>query len=276
MEINFLKLNIGSNDILLVDFLKATPPEDSIIPDIAKSICKRHRGVGANGLLLILPGKEEKIFLRYFLSNGREIDVFCDPIICCAKYIFDRGLTGKDDFKVETISGKKKVDIIDSKNFRICSGKPFSIPDNTELYEEPESEYSVPIVLNNKNYNVIPLRIHTGGIVLFADRLTREKYKSLKNSLREVPEFKSQPLIVAQVISRESIQQKTENYKDSREIISTASMSTVASVISGFTEREVVVYSDQTELYVQWLQPSNKIYVTTSADYAFSGTYYLE
>ena len=56
MELNFYKLQIGGNDLLLVNEINRATISTEILPKIAKSICKRSKGVGANGIIFLYSG----------------------------------------------------------------------------------------------------------------------------------------------------------------------------------------------------------------------------
>ena len=50
----------------------------------------------------------------------------------------------------------------------------------------------------------------------------------------------------------------------------------VASVLNGFTDREVLVHLEGGNLLIQWSGEDNRLYATGPADYVFTGTYYFE
>ncbi|HEV2494113.1 MAG TPA: diaminopimelate epimerase [Terriglobia bacterium] len=165
MEVPFAKYQAVGNDFVVVSaskfFLVArrTPhilltivgagPQQSLWAiALARSICHRQMGVGADGLLVILPPGRAGHHARMFVFNadGSEAEMSGNGIRCAAAYLLERGgqgkgarsakpakrLTSPRALRIETGAGLKSLRIIEAEEtcwvFRVGMGKPILAP----------------------------------------------------------------------------------------------------------------------------------------------------
>jgi len=103
----FTKLQSVGNDFILVE--AANMNRDWA--ELARAICQRNFGVGADGLLLLIPSEIADFGMRVFNTNGSEAEACGNGLRCLVKYTIDRGLTSTvaDEVTVETIAGLRKA-----------------------------------------------------------------------------------------------------------------------------------------------------------------------
>ncbi|MEX2228469.1 MAG: diaminopimelate epimerase [Dehalococcoidia bacterium] len=99
----FWKMHGTGNDFVLMD---SDEPEAGW-SELAIAICDRHFGVGADGLILVLPSTRADRRMRIFNADGSEPEMCGNGIRCFVKYCFDRKLVPSTDgtMTVETIPG---------------------------------------------------------------------------------------------------------------------------------------------------------------------------
>ncbi|MGA7677789.1 MAG: diaminopimelate epimerase, partial [Dehalococcoidia bacterium] len=68
---NFTKLQATGNDFILLD----TRNMERDWPKLARDMCHRHHGIGADGLLLVMPSKAADLKMRMFNPDGSEAEV---------------------------------------------------------------------------------------------------------------------------------------------------------------------------------------------------------
>src|SRR5262245_55100435 len=98
----FTKMHGIGNDYIYVDCFKqqvADPVKTSI------AVSDRHFGIGADGLILIMPSDRADIRMRMFNADGSESEMCGNGVRCVAKYALDHGLTKSNPVKVETGRG---------------------------------------------------------------------------------------------------------------------------------------------------------------------------
>lgn len=102
---NFAKLQATGNDFIVIDARRLRRNWS----DLAKKMCHRHFGIGADGLILILSSRIAKLRMRMFNPDGSEAEICGNGLRCLAKYAFERGLVKNRIFSVETRAGIKKL-----------------------------------------------------------------------------------------------------------------------------------------------------------------------
>ena len=70
-----------------------------------------HFGIGSDGLVLIMPSETADFKMRIFNADASEAKMCGNGSRCIAKYVYDKGLTDKTTFTLETLSGIKTIDV---------------------------------------------------------------------------------------------------------------------------------------------------------------------
>ena len=72
---------------------------------MAQRLCDRHTGIGADGLVIVMPSKVADVRMRIINSDGSEAEMCGNGIRCFAKYAYDRKIIDTEVFTVETLAG---------------------------------------------------------------------------------------------------------------------------------------------------------------------------
>ena len=150
------------------------------LSQIAKYMCDRNFGIGADGLILAEESDIADIKMRIFNKNGTEEEISGNGIRCFARYVFDNKIVNKTNMKVETKAGIKNVKIKMNEEIEVDMGKPiFDDMKNINI----KNTYRIPIVINIKlnDNKFIGNYISMGNphIVIFVnnvDKIDIEKY----------------------------------------------------------------------------------------------------
>lgn len=277
MEIDFYKIQILKNDLILVNYLYTPPPEPKKLGALSEFMCRQHTGIGGNGTLFLEPGKVEKVKLRFILPNGKSSPVNNDALLCAARFSFDSGFSEGTQIRFEINGESRILDIIDSSNFRLSLGTPVFFESGQELIEKPDQDYNMNLKVKNRDYIVTPVSFGINGIVFFPGEMKTRFQKELSGRFKDVlkREYNFQP-VFAQVYSREELLVRSWFTKTPVDFTSIAGMASVASVINGFADREPLVHLNRQELFVQWNGRTNHVLVTAKPEYVYSGSYYAE
>jgi diaminopimelate epimerase len=116
----FTKLQAAGNDFVLIDAREM----DADWPALATGMCDRHFGVGADGLLLLLPSSKADLRLRMFNPDGSEAEACGNGLRCFVRYARDRGLVRTNEFVVETMAGTREARLEDGAHIRVAMGRP--------------------------------------------------------------------------------------------------------------------------------------------------------
>lgn len=102
-DIKFTKMHGAGNDYVYIDCIKAECPAD--LPELAIRIADRHFGVGADGLVVILPSRKADFRMRIFNADGSEAQMCGNASRCVAKFLHDNEYSGNATITLETLAG---------------------------------------------------------------------------------------------------------------------------------------------------------------------------
>ncbi|MFT0819327.1 diaminopimelate epimerase, partial [Synechococcus sp. W60.3] len=105
-RLSFHKYQGLGNDFILVD--NRHQPQPCLTPEEAVALCNRRFGVGADGVIFLLPGQEGADFsMRLFNSDGSEAEMCGNGIRCLARFLQDLGIPGQDGaYQIHTLAGR--------------------------------------------------------------------------------------------------------------------------------------------------------------------------
>ena len=96
------------NDFIIIDSFRQliNSPET-----VAKRLCARRFGVGADGLILALPSEAADARMRIFNADGGEPEMCGNGIRCLGKFLYDSGIVPKSHMTIETLAGVLSLDL---------------------------------------------------------------------------------------------------------------------------------------------------------------------
>lgn len=105
-DVHFTKVHGLGNDFILVDDLEGAFSEDEK-PGLARALCRRHFGVGADGLIFATPPTSGEFDVRFqiFNADGSQAEMCGNGIRAFAKFVHERGVVAGSEVRVETLAG---------------------------------------------------------------------------------------------------------------------------------------------------------------------------
>jgi diaminopimelate epimerase len=179
----FSKLQATGNDFILVDALTGLGKRDW--GELARAMCDRHFGIGADGLILVQNSTSADLEMRLFNSDGSEAEVSGNGLRCFAKYAIEKGLIGEISSRVkqsnrsltiETLSGVRKVKAYMSGNkvnraevnMGLPRFQPQQIPVEVKVDIIPILDY--PLVIDGEKLTLSLLSMGNPHAVSFLSR----------------------------------------------------------------------------------------------------------
>lgn len=105
---DFVKMHGLGNDFV---FIEDKTGQDKDYTALARAMCNRHTGIGADGLIVIVDSRVADVRMRIINSDGSEAEMCGNGIRCFAKYVYDSGIIEKKRFTVETPAGIMEPEI---------------------------------------------------------------------------------------------------------------------------------------------------------------------
>lgn len=154
---NFTKLQGAGNDFILVETGEISRDWSTM----AVTICDRHFGIGADGLLLLEPSDSADFQMQIFNADGSEAEACGNGLRCLVKYIVDTGLVDSEtqEISVETAAGIRKARIYrlpdKQAKIQIGMGEPKFRAEDIPVVIETEKGSTVDIMLILSHHLVI-------------------------------------------------------------------------------------------------------------------------
>ena len=136
----FTKLHGAGNDFVLVDALSL----DRDWAKLAVAVCDRHFGVGADGLLLVLPSDSADLRMRMYNPDGSEAEQCGNGVRCFVKYAIERSLVSLQEgaMTVQTAAGvlTTQATVTEGRvdSVRVAMGRPRFAPQEIPVAVEAE------------------------------------------------------------------------------------------------------------------------------------------
>ncbi len=104
MKLKFTKMHGIGNDFVVIDAISQTI---SLTATQIQHIADRHFGIGCDQLLLVERATMPDADFRYriFNADGSEVEQCGNGARCFVQFVHDKGLTQKNEIRVETVSG---------------------------------------------------------------------------------------------------------------------------------------------------------------------------
>ncbi|MFI0347519.1 MAG: diaminopimelate epimerase [Chthoniobacterales bacterium] len=139
MRLDFTKMNGAGNDFIMIDDHRHGSL--SLSSSQIGKLCDRHRGIGADGLLILESGKTTLYRMRYYNADGHEAEMCGNGARCFTRYLA-RILgeqSGKISFQTEAgiLTGELLGDQV-----RLMMSNPHSIQLSKSI-PLPDQEYEV-------------------------------------------------------------------------------------------------------------------------------------
>jgi diaminopimelate epimerase len=240
MIIPFVKAHGGGNDFLLVRGVKLS---DAGYAALARAICERHHGVGADGLVVF----DGPASIRLFNADGSEAAISGNGTRCAAALLMEEGLAG-ESLDIETRAGVKRLRLLerDGRRFRLemRMGRPVYSPD--DLKREIETSLG--------KWQAAILDVGNPQCALLVDDLDFD-WKALGREIESHPCFPHRTNVsFVRVLDRHTIEARFYE-RGAGPTLSSGTGSTgaaVAAILSGRAESPVRVLTQAGELDLEW------------------------
>ncbi|KEI10603.1 diaminopimelate epimerase [Clostridium sp. K25] len=267
----FTKMQGTGNDFVVIDDRKGI--FNGRESEVAKKVCNRRFGIGADGILLVRKSEISDIKMEIINADGSYAAMCGNGIRCFARYVYDSKIVLKDIINIETGDGIKiaHLNILDNTvlgitiNMGEFSLNPEDIPANCK-----EKIMNKKIYINNKEYIINSMKLgvpHTVVMCKINDIDIQEgKYIEKYDLFKEGTNVN-----FCEVIDEDTIKVKTwERGAGPTLACGTGSCASFAiSNILGYVGDKVKVLVPGGELITEL--KDNKVFMTGPAEIVFTG-----
>lgn len=273
----FVKMDGLGNDFIMMDCLHSNIKFEDFVP-YAVRLCDRHFGIGADGLILILPSDKAELKMRILNSDGSEAEMCGNGIRCYAKYAYDHQLIDTTDLSVETGAGvlNLKLNVSDGKvqSVRVNMGEPRFKRGEIPIAGSPEEQaLKVPITVGSETFYGTGINTGNPHFVIFVENTEKIPLEIWGPLIETSPLFpKKTNVEFVEVVDDKHVKMRVWERGAGITLAcgTGACATTVASVLNGKTRRNITVTLPGGDLQIEW-GPDNHIYMTGPAEEVFQG-----
>ena len=270
----FTKMHGLGNDFVVVDgFSEHVENAERLTVEI----CDRRTGVGADGLIVILPSAKADFRMHYINSDGSLAEMCGNGIRCLSKYVYEHGLTKSTDFMVETLGGlNRQVLMVENGcvvEVSVDMGTPKFLRQEIPMLGENTGVVDEPLDVEGDVYRITALSMTNPHAVIFVDDVDKAPLSEVGPKIERHPSFPNRTNVeFVQIIDRDNIRMRIWERGCGETLASGSgsSASAVASIINGFANRDVNVHVRLGRLKIAWPEGGN-ITMTGPATEVFTG-----
>jgi len=128
MLLHFYKMNGAGNDFVVIDNQQL---ELNLTGEQIAALCDRHRGVGADGVLVVEPAETDADYkFRYYNADGGEAEMCGNGARCFGRFVAHLGDEVKESVSFETIAGTLTAEMV-GEDVKIMMSDPFDLSKET-------------------------------------------------------------------------------------------------------------------------------------------------
>ena len=271
----FTKMHDLGNDYVCINCFRERVEDPS---GFARTLCDRHYGIGADGLILICPSKVSDFKMEIYNSDGSVAGMCGNGIRCLGKYVYDYRLTGKETLSIETKSGIRNMHlhIQDGKacGAMVDMGVPRLNAHSIPILSEKDLVINDPIEVQKKNYRMTGISMGNPHAVIFSEEINGISLEETGRELEFHPRFPERANIeFCHVTARDRMEIRVweRGVGETLACGTGACAAVVASVLNDLTDEEVIVKLLGGELSVRWDRKVNHVFLEGPAVKVFDG-----
>jgi diaminopimelate epimerase len=279
MAIEFTKYHGLGNDFILIDNRSNSRPK--VTPEQAIEMCDRHFGIGADGVIFVLPGKNDTDYtMRIFNSDGSEPEMCGNGIRCFAGFVADlEGVSRtQDKYRIHTLAGVITTQLMADGQVKVDMGEPKLLASEipTSLCPDDQKVVEQPLEVAGRTWNVTCVSTGNPHCITFVEDVAAISLETIG------PQFEHHPAF-PQRINTEFIQVVRPDYVKMRvwergagitlACGTGACASLVAGVLTGKCDRIATVELPGGPLQIEWSISDQRMYMTGPAERVFTGKF---
>lgn len=186
----FTKMQGIGNDYVYVNCFEETVADPERVSEI---ISDRHFGIGADGLVLIMPSDKADFRMRMFNADGSEGNMCGNATRCIGKFVYDNHLTDKTNITLETRSGIKKLTLYPEngkvKTVLVDMGKAVLKPADIPMNVSGDTFINKPITVDGKEVFITAISMGNPHAVTYVDDVDSLELEKIGPSFENHPLF---------------------------------------------------------------------------------------
>lgn len=271
MNIPFTKMHGLGNDFVVVD---CRAGDWGSWPELSRRMAHRRLGIGCDQVLLVYRSQVADFRMDIYNADGSRVEMCGNGVRCFAKYLRDKGITGADEIRVETLAGIIVPRLVGDL-VRVDMGEPVlegrKIPVAAEGFVR-----EFPLALPDRSVPVTCVSMGNPHAVVFVEDAEAYPLESVGPQVETHPFFPNRVNVeFVQVLSPGEVRMRVwERGSGVTMACGTGACATaVAAAWTGRTGRDVRVVLDGGPLEIRWDEATGRVFMTGPAETVFEGEY---
>jgi diaminopimelate epimerase len=277
MTVEFTKYQGLGNDFVLIDNRQQANPV--LTPQQAQKVCDRHFGVGADGVIFLLPGQGDTDYtMRIYNSDGSEPEMCGNGIRCLARFVaaLEGQTKASHRYRIGTLAGVMTPELLPKGQVKVNMGQPrllaAQIP--TTLNSPEEQVVQRPLSVADQNWLVTCVSMGNPHCITFVEDVASIPLEKLG------PQFETNA-VFPQRINTEFVEVVRPDYLKMRVWERGAGVTLacgtgacavlVAGVLTARCQSEATIELPGGPLAIAWAGGEQPVYMTGPAEPVFSG-----
>lgn len=249
-------------------------------PAFVRAVSDRHFGVGGDGAIFINPSEEADFEMEMYNADGTRAEMCGNGIRCVAKYVYDKGMTDKEQVSIVSFGNVKYVDLYVEdglvSSVKVNMGAPILDAEKVPVKSTKSQSVDEPITVNGKEYRMTCVSMGNPHAVIFMEDIAKFDIASIGPLFENHEVFPNRTNTeFVEVVDRTHVNMRVwERGTGETLACGTGCCATVvACVLNGLTEDKVTVRVLGGEIEIQWDREANLVYMTGPAAIVFEGEF---
>jgi len=274
----FTKYTGLGNDFVFLDGQEALSVKDPF--SLAVTLCNRRTGIGADGLILLLPTDKGDVRMRIINSDGSEAEMCGNASRCVALHWVQNGFTSKKEITIDTLAGPIVAQLVDEQAglVRVDMGVPRLLRGQIPMRGNPqERAVSVPVQVAGKTFVGTAVSMGNPHFVIFVEDISQTPLESWGPLVETCADFPQKTNVeFVQVLAENTVRMRVwERGAGITQACGTGACATaVACILNGRTGTDITVQLDGGNLQIQW-PGEQHIWMSGPAKKVFTGVFVL-
>lgn len=269
----FSKYHGLGNDFVLMNFLDMDI-DIHFIKQHAVKLCDRRYGIGADGVILLLPSNKCHFKMVIINSDGTEPEMCGNGVRCLAHFVKDLNLFKENDVVFETLAGEIFTSIVDysmspESLIKVNMGAPKAVSTDSKVLLSFKK-----LLLDEVSLDLCCVSMGNPHAVCFVNQLSDVNLEKVGKSLQDHKAFPNGVNFeVAEIVSKKQIKvQVWERGVGLTLACGTGACATFfAALKQGLVEPTVEMVLPGGSLTCSCLEETNELLMTGSSRFVFSG-----
>jgi diaminopimelate epimerase len=270
---NFIKMEGLGNDFIITHEISAGTVL-SVVKQ-AEWLCDRRKGIGADGILFVLPSDTADFKMRIFNSDGSEAEMCGNGIRCFAIYAKLLRLTSLYRLTIETAAGIIATDIVDDNLVKVNMGRPVLEPQFIPVNQQGGRVVMQDLAIDDKVFKITAVSMGNPHAVIYTDVYTDKLVHGYGKQIENHPFFpkKTNVEFIKVLSDREILMRVWERGCGETQACGTgACASVVSGILNGLHGNDITVHLPGGDLRVEWSgNEKDPVYMTGLAEKVYEG-----